>query len=157
MPIPGQEYFWWLVGGLGALVAAALLLLVVWLVGRRRAAAAATPLSRLISSHRANYPCFAAVLATVQAQGLVADLYRHGDVRAALKLLEEAARRPPARPPRGTESLLLGPSVEAGMPRRDQAAVVTVLRAVYDDDRIRGRLSRDVLQQLDGFLDSLTA
>ncbi len=156
MPIPGQEYFWWVFTGLAGLVVLGIVLLVVWLVGRKRAAAP-TALSRLIASHSRAYPCFAAVIATVQAQGLVRELYRHGDVRAALKLLEESVRRPEPRPRRGRDSLLLERPGESSASRRHQAAVVTVLRAVYEDDHIRPRLSSDLLKQVDGFLDSLTA
>lgn len=162
MPIPYLEQLdWRWIAGVAALAVAGLAWLVSWLLRRRKPPVTdATPIDLLIRHHGKAFPGLAIVLTGLQQRGKLDGLYRHGDVRAALTLLERAAESATSRPPRvrrDPRQLLLELTAQSGGADRRQAAVATVLRAVYQDDELRSCLDQEAVLQMDRFLDSLTA
>jgi hypothetical protein len=135
-------------------VGAVVLALVAWLLlrGRRRPKA---DLGIDLDTYRNQNPCFFKVVQAVSDQGLVDQLKERGDVRAALKLLatRDAERRSRQKDRRSSMLDLPGQQED----NRREAAVMTILRAVYMDEVICHALPSDVVGEVDRYLDSLTA
>ncbi len=135
-------------------VGAILLAVIAWLLLRRRRPR--VDLGIDLDVYRKRNPCFFKVLSAVQEQGLVEQLKERGDVRAALRLLatRDAERRSREKDRRSTLFDLPGQPEQA---RRQDAAVMTILRAVYMDEVLCHALPSEVVGEVDRYLDSLTA
>ncbi|MEJ2077659.1 MAG: hypothetical protein P8020_20205 [Acidobacteriota bacterium] len=133
---------------------AVLLAVIAWLLLRRRRPRS-VDLGIDLDLCRQQNPCLFKVVMAVSEQGLADQLRERGDVRAALKLLatRDAERR--ARQKDRRSSMLDLPGQQADN-RRD-AAVMTILRAVYMDEVLCRALPSDVVGEVDSYLDSLTA
>jgi LPXTG-motif cell wall-anchored protein len=134
-------------------VAAVLLALVAWLLLRRRRPRTAD-LGIDLDDYRQQNPCFFKAIRAVSEQGLVDQLKERGDVRAALKLLatRDAERRSRKKDRRSSMLDLPGK-----IDNRQDAAVMTILRAIYMDEVLCHALPNEVLGEVDRYLDSLTA
>lgn len=134
-------------------VGAVLLAVIAWFLLRRRRPKADLGID--LDAYRNQNPCFFKVVMAVSEQGLVDQLKERGDVRAALKLLatRDAERRSRQKDRRSSMLDLPG---QQGDNRRE-AAVMTILRAVYMDEVICHALPSDVVGEVDRYLDSLTA
>lgn len=135
-------------------VGAILLAIIAWLLLRRRRPR--VDLGIDLDVYRKRNPCFFKVLSAVRDQGLVEQLKERGDVRAALKLLatRDAERRSREKDRRSSLLDLPGQPEHA---RRQEAAVLTILRAVYMDEVLCHALPAEVVGEVDRYLDSLTA
>lgn len=134
--------------------AAVLLALIAWLLLRRRRPRAELGID--LDAYRKQNPCFFKVITAVREQGLVDQLKERGDVRAALKLLatRDAERRSRQKDRR---SSLLDLPGQPAKTRHQDAAVMTILRAVYMDEVLCHALPSEVVGEVDRYLDSLTA
>lgn len=139
-----------IIGGAILLVVA----LTIWLRYRRRKRVSLKVLGVDLESFRSKNPCFHSVMKAVQERGLEDVLGRRGDVRAAFKLLGEQSLLEQARKKKDRRASLL--DVPVPTDRRIDAAIMTVLRAVYMDEGTRRALTAEALAEMDQFLDSLT-
>lgn len=133
-------------------IVAALLALVAWLLLRRRHPRADLGID--LEAYRNQNPCFFKVIMAVSEQGLVDELKERGDVRAALTLLANRAAERRSRTRDRRSSLLDLPSQTDN---RQDAAMMTIMRAVYMDEVLCHALPLDVVGEVDRYLDSLTA
>lgn len=133
---------------------------VVILSMRRRRLSKAEGLNDLkatIAAYKANNPHFYRIMEPFLEGKQGADLLKRGDIRAALKLL--SAKVPRARSPlegRGTVLHLADSGSEGKPDPRTQAAMLTILRAVYLDAQLYRLLPPGVNDELDHLLDTLT-
>ncbi len=139
---------------IGLVVIAILLGLLVW---RRRSAGHVPPPSRagserelgnLVASFEQSHPAFASIMKSFQQRHSLRYLCRHKEVESAFAELSREAPSPAAKP-----SLRLQP----GKPNRSrEAAMVTIVRAIYEDDRYYRELPVQTHRELDNLLDALT-
>jgi len=138
-----------LAGGTGGL----LLLICVLLLIRRRRRAGPRDFGFDLTAYRKRNPGFVHALQAIADRGLGKELSRRGDVRAAFRLLKErggAQRRP--KPDRRTSLLELRVPPD---PRVD-AAILTILRAVYMEEGLRAAVPVEAQREIDSYLDGLT-
>jgi hypothetical protein len=130
-----------------------LLVSVVLLVRRRRRRAPVTGFGFDLATYQGRNPGFVHALQAIADRGLLEELSRRGDVRAALRLLKErgGAQRPRKRD-RRTSLLDRPPPVD----QRVDAAILTILRAVYMDEGLRRAVPGEAQREIDRYLDGLT-
>ncbi len=139
-----------------AVVAGAVLLVVAMLIVlSRRKSSAVRELGISLKGFRERNPCFYRVMTAVLKAGKSSELTQRGDVRAALRLLQDQARKRGKRPkkPERTASLLA--TGQSGKDRQE-AATMTILRAVYMDETLCRSLPNSVIKDIDRYLDTLT-
>jgi len=141
-----------------ALVVSVLVLVVaIVVIVRRRKSSTVRELGISLKGFRERNPCFYRVMTAVVKAGKTSELTQRGDVRAALRLLQDQAGKRGKRPkkPERTASLLSTPTGHSGKDRQ-QAATMTILRAVYMDETLCRALPNSVIKDIDRYLDSLT-
>lgn len=150
----------WVVLAAGALLLASALLLITfrWFLRRRarRRAQDGEPspaeLRRIVARYRKSHPSFYRILSELK-RGHAEGMLERGEVRAALRLLavEGKKNRQDDR-----ASLLELTAGTKNPETRIQAAMLTILRVVYSDPKLRDALSKKADRELDLLLDDLT-
>ena len=139
-----------------AIVLIVLIVAVVAVIGiRRKTSRAVRELGFPLKSFRETNPCFYQVMAAVLKAGKSTELTHRGDVRAALRLLQEESRKKARRARKPDRSTSLLDKGGPGKGRRE-AATMTILRAVYMDESLCRALPNTVVKDIDRYLDSLT-
>jgi hypothetical protein len=123
----------------------------VLLIILRRKSRSVRELGISLKSFREANPCFYKVMTSVLKAGKSSDLTSRGDVRAALRLLQEKTRR---KKNLDRSSPLL--QKDGSAKGREKAATMTILRAVYMDESLCRALPSNVVEDIDRYLDSLT-
>ena len=123
----------------------------VLLIVLRRKSRSMRELGISLKGFREANPCFYQVMTAVLKAGKSSDLTSRGDVRAALRLLQERSKRV-KKLDRSSPFLPKDGSAKG----REQAATMTILRAVYMDELLCQALPSNVVENIDRYLDSLT-
>lgn len=147
------------------LLAAALLLVVAAILAfvlvRRKGSTQneASSVEATFAAYRDSHPSFYRILSSLKGGDELSQLLERGDVRAAVRLLETrrpAQRKQEARRSKERGMLDLGTSDDSSADRTVQAAMLTIIRAVYLDDDLRRSLPEGADSELDRLLESLT-
>lgn len=163
MEWPLDEIQWQV--GLGiavVLLAVVLLVVVLWRrrTGRKRESAEPLDLQLTFGAYRESHPSFFRVMLSFQEKHQLQELLAKGEVRAAVKLLESQRKTRKAKPGRGSRKAsvltLSQPPAATDETRRIQAAMLTILRAIYQEESFRKDLSDGADEELDHLLESLT-
>lgn len=150
---------------LAILLAAALLLVVAAVLAfvlvrrKNRSQNESSSLEVTFAAYRDSHPSFYRILSSLRGGDELNQLLERGDVRAAFGLLE--TRRPAQGQQasrRGNQRgmLDLGTTDDSSVDRTVQAAMLTIIRAVYLDDNLRRSLPEGAHSELDRLLESLT-
>lgn len=137
-----------------ALLGVVVLVVVVLLWRRRRAPTPNESVDRMMESMRLTHPSFFVALSYVRKAGLMGEFMERDEVRRAVEILANAdeQRKNRRRDRRGALLSLTPGSGDV----KTQAALLTVLRSIYLDDRVRPGLPPKTLDDLDRFLETLT-
>lgn len=127
---------------------------------KRRKVTAATSVEATFAAYRESHPSFYRILSSLKGGKELNQLLERGDVRAAVRLLEtRRASQVDKEGSRGNERGLLDLNARGGdvsLDRTVQAAMLTIIRAVYLDEDLRQSLPKGADSELDRLLESLT-
>ena len=143
----------WILAGSGALLLAAML--AAYFVRRRRRLDPDAEVDPTVGRFRTSHPAFYRIMRSFQRHYDLAEILSRGEVRDAFRLLQRHADGGQSPPAAGNTLRLNGLTGKLS-DERVQAAMLTILRSIYMDERFVAQLDPEVHRELDQLLDTLS-